>query len=293
MREPCPEAADQSPDLEINCPYCNQPFQISLRTDKDRLLAIEKAADLEVLPYARDIDVFDPDPREEGKTNSVFTQIGTDFFGGLNYEKIGILHMEPGWEVHYCVARCTKCRMLIDVFVNFTHSKKFADMWPHLLRRSPDDSRRIIPWQPTGRIIPWRPTDIVDRIFGQPALVFLCLLLLLVGSFAPQLMSFTVQTTSDVDRFSEQLIPTIITRSIVLVTAFVLVCLRSRIISVFSDYSWSDLFRVKRELIAYWSNFAVCRFAGYQKEGKFATRNAVMLLGGLSSVIVFFLWRGR
>ena len=153
-------------------------------------------------------------------------------------------------------------------------------MWPHLLRRSPDDSRRIIPW---------RPTDIVDRIFSQPVLVFLCLLLLLVGSLAPQLVSFTVQVTSDAERFSEQMIPALTTRFIVLVTAFVLAYLRSKMIGVFSDYKWADLFFVKRELIAYWSNFAVCRFAGYQKEGKFATKNAVMFLGGFSSLGVFLL----
>lgn len=253
MTEPNPESAAESRDLHmINCPYCREPFGISLRTADGDLLALEDA-EIEVLPYARDIDVFDPDPREEGRNNSYFTKIGRDFFGGLNYERIGILHMEPDWDVRYCVARCTKCKMLIDVFVNLTRDKRLGDIWPHLLRRSPDNDHHIILW---------RPTDIVDRIFGQPVLVFVFLLLLFGGSLAPQLMSFTVQTPSDADRLAEQLVPALITRFIVLVTAFALVCLRSGIIDVFSDEKWSDLFLVNRALyrvLVKFCGLSVCR----------------------------------
>ena len=256
-------------------PYCDHEFGISLRTADGTRLPVEKA-ELQVLPYARDVEIFDPDPHAEGKTNSQWTKIGEDFFGGLNYERIGILHMEQGWQVRYCVARCPQCKMLIDVFANLTHAKSLAEMWPHLLGKSADGSG----------IKPWQPTSILSRLFGEMFFVLVFLIMLYIGSLTPQILSYSHQTIFDADRFRTETMPVFLIRGIVVISVFFLVWLRKKMIELFGSQTLADLFDTKRELITYWANFAVCRFTGFQKEGRLFTPNAVMLLGGLSSSLL-------
>ena len=88
MQRPLTDSAQEPGQLPIQCPYCDSPFDISLRTQNGSSLPV-KEAELRVLPYARDVEIFDPDPKKQGKLNSVWTTIGEDFFAGVNYERIG------------------------------------------------------------------------------------------------------------------------------------------------------------------------------------------------------------
>lgn len=276
---PTPPADSENEPAElhsIRCPYCDQEVDISLRTAEGTRLPVEKA-ELKALPYARDVEIFDPDPHAEGKTNSQWTKIGEDFFGGLNYESIGILHMEKGWQVRYCVARCPQCARLIDVFANFTPEKTLAAMWPHLLGKSPD-SNSIKPWRPKGTFSTWSE----DTFF-----VLLFFLVIGAGSLLPDLMPYFRQPVFDSDHFRIVTAPIFWLRGTMIVSLFLLLSLRKKLIGVFrNEVALSRLFAIQTGL-AYWSNFAVSRFTGYQRENKLFTFNAVMVLGGFSSVIIF------
>lgn len=276
---PTPPADSENEPAElhsIRCPYCDQEVDISLRTAEGTRLPVEKA-ELKALPYARDVEIFDQDPHAEGKTNSQWTKIGEDFFGGLNYESIGILHMEKGWQVRYCVARCPQCARLIDVFANLTPEKTLAAMWPHLLGKSPN-SNSIKPWRPKGTFSTWSE----DTFF-----VLLFFLVIGVGSLLPDLMPYFRQPVFDSDRFRIVTAPIFWLRGTMIVSLFLLLSLRKKLIGVFrNEVALSRLFAIQTGL-AYWSNFAVSRFTGYQRENKLFTFNAVMVLGGFSSVIIF------
>jgi hypothetical protein len=243
----------------IRCPYCDAgPFPIDYPT-ANIFLPTEPIV---ALPYARDVDIFDPDTT--GRTNSEWTKIGKDFFGVLNYESIGILHMEKGWDVRYCVARCPECDKLIDVFANCTKGVRLSEMWPHLLAKDLD-----------GRIKPWRPASTLNRLAEDHFFVLLFFVLVYMGSLTPHIIPYFRQPVFDADRFVAQTAPVCLIRGIVLIALIVLLSVRKRLIGLFRDVpALSALFDICTGL-TYWSNFAVSRFTGYQKEGRGAP-NAIM-----------------
>jgi hypothetical protein len=258
---------------EIHCPYYDGT---ELSIDYSTASTDAPLKEMEALPYARDVEIFDPDPNAQGKTNSDLTKIGKDFFGIVNYESIGILHMERGWEVYYCVARCPRCQRLIDVFANFTEGKSLSEMWPHLLAKGQSGD---------GPIIPWRPSGTWNKLSEDPFFVLLFFIMVYVGSLTPDIIPYFRQPIFDVDHFLAQTAVVCLVRGIVIISLLFLLSIRRNLIGLFRNISaLSKLFDIKRGL-AYWSNFAVSRFIGYQKEGGF-TVNAVKLIGGFSSVII-------
>ena len=205
---------------EIRCPYCDQPFAIAPPEDVVEALTEPIIA----LPYARDVEIFDPDPESSGNTNSTWTTIGEDFFGVLNYESIGILHMEKGWQVLYSVARCPHCSRLIDVFANFAAGRRLADMWPHLLGKAANGS--IAFWRPSGSFSSWSE----DAFF-----LLLFFLLIYVGSLVPELMPYFRQPVFDIERFRIETAPLCWLRGTMVVSLFWLFFLRKKLIGLFRN----------------------------------------------------------
>lgn len=270
------QRAERPPALhspeKICCPYCDHEFPISAPSLGSEALTEPICA----LPYARDVDIFDPDPNVSGYTNGPWTTIGKDFFGVLNYESIGILHMEKGWQVLYSVARCPQCSRLIDVFANFTAGRRLADMWPHLLGKAANGS--IAFWRPRGSFSSWSE----DAFF-----LFLFFLVISVGSLVPELLPYFRNPVFDSERFRIETAPLCWLRGTMVVSLFLLFSLRKKLIGLFrNENALYRLFEIHSGL-AYWSNFAVNRFTGYQRANRPFTLNAVTLLGAASSVFIF------
>jgi len=121
----CPDIRPPDYALLIRCPYCNDaefpigtPQHASETTSAPQKPEDLKGAELEVLPYARDVRIFDP---PSDKRNSEWSRIGEDFYRRLSWDRsLGILKTPPGMKIWYCVAKCPECQKLMDVFFNET-----------------------------------------------------------------------------------------------------------------------------------------------------------------------------
>lgn len=252
----------------IKCPYCNTHIKPNAPTDASGARLEQVIA----LPYARDVDIFNPG---EDDLHSEWTKIGQDFFRFVNYERIGILHMENDWRIQYCVARCPNqdCQGLMDVFANFTTDHLLSEMWPHLLTRHTTDIQH---------------NDLLAQLFQLPRNTFFILLSLFLAFTCSITPSYFQQA-----RFRQFLVDNsqIIFIDILMVFSITLLFFtRNKLLQLFKDERrFSHLFKVKTGLV-YWSNFAVSRYMGYRKNER-PSINAVMVFGGLpSSIILFITW---
>ena len=115
----------------------------------------------------------------------------------------------------------------------------------------------------------------------DPFFVVLFFLLIGVGSLIPDLIPYFRQPVFDTERFRAEMAPICWLRGTMVVALFLLFSLTKKLITSFRDTdALSRLFDIKTGL-AYWSNFTVSRFTGYQNDSYFITLNAVMLLGEL------------
>lgn len=300
--------------LNIPCPYHDRKGEFHITFDPTEAKEIEalpygKAEEVEVeaLPYARDIGPFDPDlPKEidelRGKDpdelRGKWSQVGKDFYPGLSYERIGILHWEQAQKIYYCVARCTQCHELLDVFVNFTKGKTLSKIWPHLLGESDED-----PEDPHLLSRLFKKSRLFDNdlfrtnLFLHDLVVLAFLILIYLVSIVPSMILYFQESVFLFNLFLEDNYATLLLRGIVIFALFLLLALRRRNIQLFRDEKslrkFSDLFKIRRKerskLITYWLRFAVCRFVGYQKKGRLISWTQVMIIGGLSSSIILFI----
>jgi len=278
----------------ICCPYCeHSEFDIedqAAPNETDKQIgkppdiikcAHDESIEREFLPYARDVGIFDP---AEGKRNGKWTRVGKDFYGILNWDRFfGILHTPPGLQIYYCVARCPKCHKLIDVFVNFSKDKdtKLSKIWPHLLSKTDD-----------GDIIKYVPQDIFTIITGNSTLLLAALITLYSISAIPLFLESG--TTNFLDLLKQNF-SIFLVRGIMVVTLFSICLLRNKYIGIFQKRDvFEGLFKLRdKRTLNYWLNFTVTRFTGYQRsrlkdyqiKDSCFTFNAVVLFGGLSSVI--------
>jgi hypothetical protein len=162
----------------------------------------------------------------------------------------------------------------MDVFVNFTRQiKTFSTLWPQLLSRDEN-----------GRIAPYKPCELLFTVSSSKALLVFLLTLMYFG---PVILVYFEQHSSKVQEFLEQNSSTLIVRAIMVVTLFALLLLR-QITSGFSK---------KGTIFGKSSRYGMCadsptgptdavsRFTGYQSRNRLFTFNAVVLLGGVSSLI--------
>ena len=197
----------------------------------------------------------------------------------INYERIGILHMEEGWDVRYCAARCPRCRKLMDLFANLTESLSLSEMWPHLLAKDLA--------HPERGLLPWQPTDLISRVTSLSFGVWFFLIVLWVVSLLPEISFYSHQPVFDSTRFIRETLPPLLLRGVIVGSMGYLLLLRRKMIALFSDIDGlGELLKINRDGLVYWSNFAVNRFTGYQKKGKKLPTNAVTLLGGFLSVLI-------
>lgn len=59
----------------IQCPYCDEPFAIAPPEEAEAL-----TEPIIALPYARDVEIFDPNPNLRSNMNGTWTTIGKEFF---------------------------------------------------------------------------------------------------------------------------------------------------------------------------------------------------------------------
>jgi len=300
-RNSTPQALDQA-RYTIQCPYCDNRFAIQrpsweiiehssqvspglIQTAEDNV-RLESPKEVIALPYARDVEIFDP---QDNQRNSKWTKVGEDFFGYLNYESIGILHMEKGWKVKYCVACCDRCNKpesgykkgLIDVFANFAKGETLSEMWPHLLKKRSDATNSM-------DIELYQPQNVFFRLSSNNFFTLISLILLYLWSIMP---IYFQQSWSNFSQFMAQNKETLTANALVLYSLWHLLFIRNKYLQTFTNLKLLARFLNVKSGLAYWSNFAISRYTGYQKEGWLITPNAVNVLGGfLSSLILFAAW---
>ena len=276
----------------INCPYCGKAFTINLQKLDGSFLLLKQDDEKRILPYARDVGIFDPSINQ---VNSPWSKVGEDFLGSIKYDRLfGILRLDQDLKIYYCVARCPTCgagtkgqssddgkRGLIDIFINQSKKEKqLSEIWTQLFsHESPTETAISL----------FRPKNILSTLLGNPLYASIFLLLIYFASFLPDYIALLHKPSFSFGLYFAQNYSDLFLRGLIIFSLFLLILIRVKLLKLFTDKRvFSNLFQIKDPNgLVYWMNWAESRFTGYQREGKLFTFNSVIIFGGFLSSLIY------
>lgn len=264
------------PTLSITCPYCAARLETATPPAGDNLTSVE------CVPYTRDIGRFDPKSEGDWFAPSGWSRIGKDYLPLVNWEYFGILRLRnPELHVEYRVQACSVCRRFFDVYANYT-GRPLSWLWPHLFPRPGAESEFCT--QVPGDSWLVHLTRRAGAALGHPLVGALVLPVVLLAICSLPLLT-TLRSGSRAQVVLAKI--SLGTGVAGAIGAGVALALILRYLS--SIKNLDDLGRLlrvtRRDQLAHWRNYTICRLVGVQGSGSRPSFSQIDVVVGLAAVL--------